>query len=219
MIDMKKIIIMTIILIANLCCGVSINDYEGKFANDEETQKNEVTEGNYTFEDNAIILEQKIENEVKNAPIIKDTITNKTDKTENVKNEKSTKSIEQNTVTTTSKEKVLKKKNTVVTENAVKETKDSKTKDTQNIINKAKQEEKTKESEKTTSKTETKKENNDLKCINNKHFMKVGNSNKWFNTEAEAIAFYNAEISKWSKKWTNFEIDDEEYYKKCPYRI
>ena len=49
--------------------------------------------------------------------------------------------------------------------------------------------------------------------------MDVGNSGKWFNTEAEAIALYDKIQKEWGIKWENFEIDDATYYKNCPYRL
>lgn len=54
-------------------------------------------------------------------------------------------------------------------------------------------------------------------CTSTKHGMATGNSNKWFNTKEEAIALYNAEIKKWGDLWTSFQIENEEYYKNCPY--
>lgn len=50
--------------------------------------------------------------------------------------------------------------------------------------------------------------NNAPKCTHS-------NSN-WYNSKAEAEAIYNAEIKKWGDKWTNYEIDNETYYKNCP---
>lgn len=41
-------------------------------------------------------------------------------------------------------------------------------------------------------------------------------SNGWYNSKAEAEAIYNAEIKKWGDKWTNYEIDNDTYYKNCP---
>lgn len=41
-------------------------------------------------------------------------------------------------------------------------------------------------------------------------------NHKYYKTKAEAIATYDSELHKWSEKWTNYEIDDETYYKKCP---
>lgn len=50
--------------------------------------------------------------------------------------------------------------------------------------------------------------NNTIKCTHPKE--------NWYDSEAEAIAVYNKEIKKWGKKWTNYEIDSETYYKNCP---
>lgn len=56
------------------------------------------------------------------------------------------------------------------------------------------------------------------KCTtNNNHGMSVGNSNKWFNSKAEAVAVYESEIKEWGNKWEKFEIDDATYEKNCPY--
>lgn len=54
-------------------------------------------------------------------------------------------------------------------------------------------------------------------CIDNKHCAVTGNSNKWFEKQSEAIAEYNAELEKWSKKCKSGEITYEELTKKSPY--
>lgn len=56
------------------------------------------------------------------------------------------------------------------------------------------------------------------KCTtNNNHGMSVGNSSKWFNSKAEAVAVYESKIKEWGNKWEKFEIDDATYEKNCPY--
>lgn len=55
------------------------------------------------------------------------------------------------------------------------------------------------------------------KCSGNSHGVATGNSGRWFNSETEAINYYNSIINDLGKKWENFEIDDETYNKKCPY--
>ena len=73
--------------------------------------------------------------------------------------------------------------------------------------------------------TETNKTEEKLKCVGNKHFMEVGNSNKWFNTEAEAVAYYKSIIKTWGDKLESFtDVNSEEfkafskeYDKNCPY--
>ena len=78
-------------------------------------------------------------------------------------------------------------------------------------------------SQEQTSKEETKQEETTSKpavekCTNNNnHGMSVGNSGKWFNSKAEAVAEYDAEIKKWGDKWINDEISTDEYNKNCPY--
>lgn len=65
--------------------------------------------------------------------------------------------------------------------------------------------------------TETKPVTQPTRCThNNNHGMDVGNSGKWFNTKAEAIAYYDEKTNYWGRLWENFEIDDSEYYKNCP---
>ena len=54
-------------------------------------------------------------------------------------------------------------------------------------------------------------------CEDNNHKTKIGNSNKWFNNQEEAIAEYNAELEKWSQKAKSGAISYEELYQKCPY--
>lgn len=53
-------------------------------------------------------------------------------------------------------------------------------------------------------------------CIGNNHKISAGNTGKWFETQAQADSFYNAEIEKWGKKWESGEIEKDEYLKKCP---
>ena len=55
------------------------------------------------------------------------------------------------------------------------------------------------------------------KCSGNSHGVGTGNSEKWFNSESEAINYYKSIIKKWGDKWENFEIDDDTYNKNCPY--
>ena len=52
---------------------------------------------------------------------------------------------------------------------------------------------------------------------NTNNVPKCSHSNSnWYNSKAEAVAVYNAEIKKWGDKWTNYEIDNDTYYKNCP---
>ena len=56
------------------------------------------------------------------------------------------------------------------------------------------------------------------KCDGSNHGIGVGNSNKWFNTQQEAINYFDGLQKTWGDKWERFEIDSETYYKNCPYR-
>lgn len=50
--------------------------------------------------------------------------------------------------------------------------------------------------------------NNVPKCMHS--------NDNWYASKAEAEAIYNAQIKEWGDKWTNYEIDNETYYKNCP---
>lgn len=54
-------------------------------------------------------------------------------------------------------------------------------------------------------------------CVGNNHKIGAGNTGKWFETQEQAAAYFKTEIAKWGKLWENYEIEDEEYYKNCPY--
>ena len=52
---------------------------------------------------------------------------------------------------------------------------------------------------------------------NTNNVPKCTHSNdNWYASKAEAEAVYNAKIKEWGDKWTNYEIDNETYYKNCP---
>lgn len=64
------------------------------------------------------------------------------------------------------------------------------------------------------------KENTEVNTNKNEstnNIPKCSHSNtNWYSSKAEAEAIYNAEIKKWGDKWTNYEIDNDTYYKNCP---
>lgn len=61
-------------------------------------------------------------------------------------------------------------------------------------------------------------DNKPVTCTNNNnHFIEVGNSNRWFSTQKEAIAYYDGLVHELSEKWENEEIDSKTYHKTCPY--
>lgn len=57
-----------------------------------------------------------------------------------------------------------------------------------------------------------------IQCSGNSHLIGTGNTGRWFNTRQEAINYYNSTYANWSKKWENFEIDDDTFQKNCPNR-
>ena len=57
-----------------------------------------------------------------------------------------------------------------------------------------------------------------IQCSGNNHLIGTGNTGKWFNTRQEAVNYYNSTYANWSKKWENFEIDDDTFNKNCPNR-
>lgn len=74
-----------------------------------------------------------------------------------------------------------------------------------------------KEENKSDIKNEPKEEqSSNPRCTDKDHAMNVGNSNKWFDSKQEAIAYYEKIIKTWGDKWTNDEIDYETYSKNCP---
>lgn len=66
-------------------------------------------------------------------------------------------------------------------------------------------------------KQETKVVKASTRCTNNNnHGMDVGNSEKWFSSKNDAIAYYNSQVSYWGNLWETKKIDDATYYSKCP---
>jgi hypothetical protein len=66
-------------------------------------------------------------------------------------------------------------------------------------------------------KQETKVVETPTRCTNNNnHSMDVGNSEKWFSSKSEAIAYYNSQVSYWGNLWETEAINDTTYYQKCP---
>lgn len=86
-----------------------------------------------------------------------------------------------------------------------------------------KQDSQAKETKVNNSNTTEKREETNTNTNQNKNTNNTNNAQKcthsnsnWYNSKAEAEAIYNAEIKKWGDKWTNYEIDNETYYKNCP---
>ena len=52
---------------------------------------------------------------------------------------------------------------------------------------------------------------------NNNHSMGVGNSNQWYSSKSQAISAYDEKVNYWSNLWETNQIDNDTYYKNCPY--
>lgn len=190
---MRKIIVVIIAaMISSFSYYGAVNE-KGEKVVDLTTniQEENVVENESVEETQGNIIEQ-IENTIAQAEIIQ----NEEIITQNAVNE----------ITTP----VAEKSNTSKNNNANKVTK--KTQDSQTTTQtKVTEEQKNVAIEETT----TNKSTNQNSNTNNAPKCSHSNSN-WYNSKAEAIAVYNAEIKKWGDKWTNYEIDNDTYYKNCP---
>lgn len=190
---MRKIIAVIIVaMISSFSYYGAVNE-KGEKVVDLTTniQEENVVENESVEETQGNIIEQ-IENTIAQAEILQ----NEEIITQNAVNE----------ITTP----VAEKSNTSKNNNANKVTK--KTQDSQTTTQtKVTEEQKNVAIEETT----TNKSTNQNSNTNNAPKCSHSNSN-WYNSKAEAIAVYNAEIKKWGDKWTNYEIDNDTYYKNCP---
>lgn len=218
---MKKYLFIVIPIIILLIIGVV---FIWKYRN---------IDNNISVPSNEVISQiPEVENEIINNVVEENTIS-----TENIVKEdavivdKPTETVEKKVEETTTK------KVETSTSSTDKKTTSTKTTDsTKNVVkeetkNKTTSEEKTTQTttqpktETTTPKTENKQNTTEEKvverCTNtNNHGMGVGNTNKWFSTKAEAIAYYDSEVKRWGDWWEGTDADDTEadatYYKNCP---
>lgn len=123
-------------------------------------------------------------------------------------------------------ESITKDENKVNIANQKEEQKDKNTNKNSGIQETKEKQDKIKNDEKN-SKTQTNinSNNNEKETIdtnmdqekNTNNVQKCTHSNdNWYASKAEAEAIYNAKIKEWGDKWTNYEIDNETYYKNCP---
>ena len=140
------------------------------------------------------------------------------------------KEIQENKVQEETKENTVSSSNKTKKKNNVNTNKKQETKQDVKVANTNKEENQQPTNKNTTTQNDSKKETSSSqdtdkkqeteRCTNvNNHFLDAGNSNKWFNTEEEAIAYYDTEQKKWGDLYRNNEISYEEYTKKCPYRL
>lgn len=202
---MRKIIIILIITLATFMGG-------NIYTNNEQRLSENITkisdDNTIISEENAIISESFDEN------IGKLSDNSEIQKELNISNDKENERItpEENNVSLTLDNATEEKKKEKITkeEKRVEETKEEKIE-----VSQPKEEPKVIET-----KPEPIKEPEPVtpKCDGSNHGIGVGNSNKWFNTQQEAINYFDGLQKTWGDKWERFEIDSETYDKNCPYR-
>lgn len=190
---MKKFFIIAILLTLNLSCYGSIRN-KGK-----ETNEMQEVVGN------EIIIESQITEEKSEAELIENEVMEQAEQEEKAKGVEQ--KIEKNKDANNNDKKVAKESTP----------KESNIQIQTNEINAVQETEKRETNEKQNKNADVETiEKKKLECTNNQHFMDIGNSKKWFNSDQEAIAYYRAEVKKWSDKLTNNEVSDEEYNANCP---
>lgn len=202
---MRKIIIILIITLATFMGG-------NIYTNNEQRLSENITkisdDNTIISEENAIISESFDEN------IGKLSDNSEIQKELNISNDKENERItpEENNVSLTLDNATEEKKKEKITkeEKRVEETKEEKIE-----VSQPKEEPKVIET-----KPEPIKEPEPVtpKCDGSNHGIGVENSNKWFNTQQEAINYFDGLQKTWGDKWERFEIDSETYDKNCPYR-
>lgn len=199
---MKKFIIIAILIISNMSIFGTVNTGGEDNTNIQEIVKNETVQKNG-------IVEQQEENVIENANETE--IKQEENKTVYQEPVKVNKEIQKEQITTnTTDNAVNEKQKTKKAQQKPQENKQQEQKKEQPIVTNEKVQEKKQE-------VKQPQKNQKKQCTNEEHAKISGNTNKWFDTKEDAIAFANAEQKKWGEKWTNFEIDDDEYDKKCPY--
>lgn len=199
---MKKIILIIFMaMISSFSYYGAVNEKGEKVVDFTNSSQQENIVTNKTMEETQENVVEQVENTIAQAEIIKDEET----EIQETPKEQTTPVVEKsNKSDNTSKNKG--NKPTQATQpkqdSQVKEQKDTKVNNSNTIEKKEETNTNTNQSKNTNN------TNNAPKCTHS-------NSN-WYNSKAEAEAIYNAEIKKWGDKWTNYEIDNDTYYKNCP---
>ena len=206
---MKKLVIIIILLISNFSFYGVVNDEGEKVTSIQEIMQSE----NVIVEENAANeveekTEEKTTNETSSQEKIKEQPTEVVEKQE-IKNEeiKGTPVKKENTTT---------KKNENTSINTEKKMEEQKNKQEEKQIEKPKDEINQSKQNQDNSAKEQQLETVIPKCTETNHLMETGNTEKWFDTKQQAVAFYEKEIKEWEEKWLKDEIDDDTYYKNCP---
>lgn len=194
---MRKLIVIIILLISSFSYYGAVNEKGEKVVDfTHSSQQENIVESEVAQETQESIVE-KIENtvvqeETKVQEIAKEPtilVVEKSNKSNNTNKNKETKQTQ--VIQAKQDSQVQKQKDTKVNDSNTTEKKE----ETNTNINQNKN---------------TNNTNNAPKCTHS-------NSN-WYNSKVEAEAIYNTEIKKWGDKWTNYEIDNDTYYKNCPSR-
>lgn len=199
---MKKIILIIFMAIISSCSYYGAVNEKGEKVVDFTTSSQEE---NIVVSDTAQETQENIVEQVENTVAQAETIQDEETKVQETTKEQTTPIVEKtNKSDNTNKNKENKPTQVIQPkqDSQVKEQKDTK-------VNNSNTTEKKEETNTNTNQNKnTNNTNNAQKCTHS-------NSN-WYNSKAEAEAIYNAEIKKWGDKWTNYEIDNETYYKNCP---
>lgn len=219
----KKVFITILIIVILLICSmigvwifISPKDATISLAQGNVINENTIDDSTNTISDEIQPETNIIVEELEPEAEIKPEVEKETPKQDDTVVEKTVSKTSSTSTTSTNKNTTSTSKNT--TSNNTQSTNNTTTKSTPSSSNV----ENSNPKETTTTKpvekpTETKPVTQPTRCThNNNHGMDVGNSGRWFNTKAEAIAYYDEKASYWGRLWENFEIDDSEYYKNCP---
>lgn len=202
---MRKLVIIIILLISNFSFYGVVSDDGEKVTDIQEIMQNENVVANQIVENETKLQEEKetetdekalVVEEIQAVKVEERTTETVTENKESTVKEKQVEDVEKakkEKTTEVSEEQVEKNVEEKIEENQVKETEEN-----QNISN------------------HQENVSNTPKCTDNNHGMDTGNCKTWFETKEQAIAFYNAKKKEWEDKWTNYEINNEEYFNNRP---
>lgn len=197
------------------------NIAEIKESKENENSSEDITNQNTIAEDNSFLAgnkEKEIITESKTDNISETNVTSKveekkqtnktTTKTQEKKTESPKKQVKSNIEQSSVKQQEPVKATNQEEKTATEVIKESQKQDEDQII----------ETEIKETKSESKTPKREIpKCSDTQHGVGVGNSNKWFNSYNEAVAYYDNLINDYSDKVQNGTITFEEYNKLCPY--
>ena len=195
------------------------NIAEIKESKEIEDSSEDITKQNSIAEDNSFLaVNKEIITESKTNNISE---TNVTSKVEEQKQTNKTTTKTQGKKTENPKEQVKSniEQSSAKQQEPVKATNQEEKTTTETIIELPKQDEgQIIETEIKETKSESKTQKREIpKCSDTQHGVGVGNSNKWFNSYNESVAYYDNLINDYSDKVHNGAITSEEYFKQCPY--